>query len=308
MNGIESNPFAGENADEPVDLADAFSRVVKANAAAAQSDLAAEGQPSGMGVAAEESGADEGQEQVAVSQASTPDDSGDEGDGGLGGSADVIEPIDYNAQRKAILDRIQREALSQTRKVFNDEKIQPITIDMLYQRDEQTGRVTFQNPDDQRNPFTSRAEAQSWVDAMNKQINQKFRMDVNKKQQELLQSYAPQLRVLDFKATYDSMDQLTKDIFDDMLEPYGITDSQGNVIGFNVDLASVARQAMKLSKRFGAQQPQATPAEEAPAEEAKKGSKPAMDMKTGASKSDDLQEPKTIGEALKMYDKKKGKK
>ena len=299
MNGIESNPYAGENANEPMDLADAFSRIVKANAAAAQGDVEAPEQNAGEPEPAGEAAAPSEPETASVGEAT--------GEDVLGGSPDVLEPIDYNTHRKAILDRIQREALNDVRKLFSDEGIQLVSIDKLYQRDEQTGRVTFQNPDDPRNPFTSRAEAQQWVESMNKQINAKFRMDVNQRQQELLNEYLPQLKVLDFKPTYDAMDQVTREIFDDLVDQYSVTDRSGRVVGFNVDLSSVAKQAAKIAKRFSNQAQQAQQQEE-PKDQKAQGSKPALDMKSGKSISNDEQEPKTIGEALKMFDKKNGRK
>lgn len=173
------------------------------------------------------------------------------------------------------------------------------SINDIYERDEQTGRVRFRNPDDPNRDFSSRYEAQQFVDAMNKQISTEFRQRVNMKQRELIQQEGPRLRTLEFAPRYNAMDQTTKDIFDDLIEPYAVRDGAGDVIGFNVNLEPVARQAERIAARFKQQAPTAPAA----AQEKEKPTGPALDMKTGASVTGDA-EPKTIGEALKMYDKK----
>ena len=195
------------------------------------------------------------------------------------------------------------------RQEFSKNQITPCTIEELYQRDEQTGRVTFKNPDDPQHDFASRAEAQAWVDAFNKQIETRFRQEINKKQRELVQQSAPQLRLIEFASTFNAMSKAEQDIMDDLIEPYAVKDARGNVVGFNVDLNAMANQARKIAARF----PQA-PAANAPedSQEAQEApSRPAMNMPTGTGQSADEAEPKSIGEALKMYDKsqrEKGKK
>ena len=188
------------------------------------------------------------------------------------------------------------------RQRFAEQQIEMWSIEDLYEKDEHTGRVRFRNPDDPSRDFQSRYEAQQFVDAMNKQITQSFRNEVNKAQREIIQREAPKLRLIEFAPKYDAMDQVTKDIFDDMIEPYAVTDSGGKVVGFNVNLDAVHAQAAKIAQRIKqyAPQPQAQEGEEAKAKPASKS--PALDAKTGVSITGE-QEPKTIGEALKMYDK-----
>ena len=187
------------------------------------------------------------------------------------------------------------------RQDFSKNNITPCTIEELYQRDEQTGRVTFKNPDDPTRAFSSRADAQQWVDAFNKQVEARFRQEVNKKQQELVESNAPQLRLIAFAPKFDAMSKAAQDILDDLIEPYAVRDAAGRTVGYNVNLDVMAAQAEKIAKRFPEQQ--AAQAAENPQEAGKQASRPAMNLPTGNGKNADEEEPKTIGEALKMYDK-----
>lgn len=304
MDGIENKePIPqGDPATEPIDLAQAFKMYNQANRTAAEpavdDEPAAEPVPDGGGIGGGEAGE---AAPAAEADASIGYDGGSGAD--LDGSADVIEPVDYNPAREQILRDVQQEALRSVRQRFSEQQIEMWSIEDLYERDENTGRVRFRNPDDPNRDFQSRYEAQQFVDAMNKQITQSFRAEVNKAQREIIQREAPKLRLIEFAPKYDAMDQVTKDIFDDMIEPYSVRDNGGNIIGFNVNLDAVHAQAAKIAKRF--QQPQQQVVQGAEAA-SKAPTSPAMDIKTGASQSQP-QEPKTIGEALKMYDTNKRK-
>lgn len=302
----------GDPATEPVDLAQAFKMYNAANAAPAEQPVETGGtaEPVAEGDAGEQGsgepeapeGAGENQETVA------PADDGD-GNDGSGGSTDVIEPVDFDARRQEILRGIQGQAIQQVRQDFSKNQITPCTIEELYQRDEQTGRVTFKNPDDPTRDFASRAEAQQWVDAFNKQIEMRFRQEVNKKQQELVEANAPQLRLIAFAPKFEAMDKAAQDILDDLIEPYAVKDNNGNVVGYNVNLDAMAAQAVKIAKRFPSQPAANEP--EGSQEPEQQASRPAMNLPTGNGKNPEEAEPKSIGEALKMYDKQqreKGKK
>lgn len=198
---------------------------------------------------------------------------------------------------------MQNQALVQTRQMFQEKGISPWTIEDLYVKDENTGEVTFRNPDNPDRPFQDRYAAQQFIDAMNKQITQTFRTEVNKAQQEILKGTAPTLRLLDFGPKYDAMDANTKKVFDTMAEPYAIKDKSGQIIGFNVDLDKLAGQAKQIAKMIPDQQPQ-----QQQQQQAASAKTPPMDMKSGAGKADDEVEPKSLGEALKLYDKKQREK
>ena len=305
-NEIENVVQNSDPATEPIDLAQAFKMYNQANRAAAQEPVADE--PAAEPAPEGEAGGGIGEHYPADGQGETGVAAGDDmgGGAGLDGSADVIEPVDYNPARETILRDIQQEALRNVRQKFSEQQIEMWSIEDLYERDENTGRVRFRNPDDPNRDFQSRYEAQQFVDAMNKQITQSFRTEVNKAQRELIQREAPKLRLIEFAPKYDAMDQVTKDIFDDMIEPYAVKDNGGNIIGFNVNLDSVHAQAAKIAKRVQQYAPQQQAQEEAGGKEKAAAKSPALDVKTGASLTGE-QEPKTIGEALKMYDSNKRK-
>lgn len=314
MSEQDKNPVQiGDPATEPIDLAQAFKMYNEANRTPAEQPVET-GEPAepvaeggageqGSGEPEAPEGAGESMETVA------PADDG-AGDDGSGGSADVVEPVDFNARRQELLQDIQRQAIAEVRQEFANNQINPCTIEELYQRDEQTGRVTFKNPDDPQHDFASRAEAQAWVDAFNKQIEMRFRQEINAKQRELVQQRAPQLRLIEFASTFNSMSKAEQDIMDDLIEPYAVKDSGGNVVGFNVDLNAVANQARKIAAKFAQEAPAANAPEDSQEPQEAPG-RPAMNMPTGTGQSSDRAEPKSIGEALKMYDKsqrEKGKK
>lgn len=301
---------AGDPATEPIDLAQAFKMLNEANRAPAGEELE-EAQPD-VGADAVQEGQQGGGEPA---QGDGSPAVGDEPGGGGeadGGFADVIEPVDYDPARQRILKEVQQRAIQEVRRSFANDNIEMWSIEDLYERDEQTGRVRFRNPDDPNRDFSTRYEAQQFVDAMNKQVTAKFRQEVNAMQRTILQQEAPKLRLLDFAPKYAAMDATTREVFEELVEPYAVRDRSGEVIGFNVNLDALHRQASRIAGRF-AMQPQVAAEPQQQQQQAKAApTSPAMDMKTGASQTDGNGEPKNLGEALKMYDaqqrsKRKGK-
>ena len=299
----QNNPAIsfGDAATEPIDLSQAFKMLKNNDASQPENPVADPEEPAGeqqAGIEVDDTGA---------GAAVNPDvGAGYDTDGdSLGGSTTSVEPVDYDDVRKQALTEIQRQAIASVRKEFADQGIDNYSINELYQRDENTGQVIFINPDNERQPFTSRAEAQQWVDAFNKQVNDEFRSRINAKQRELIQQNAPKLRLIDFIPRYETMDDTSKEIFDDIIEPYEIRDGRGQVIGYNCDLNHAANQANKIAKRFNAGTQANNPAD---TQAAKGSSQPATDLPSGANTSGKAEEPKTIGEALKLYDKSKNKK
>lgn len=297
----------GDPATEPVDLAQAF-KMLNKNDREAAAEPVGQAEPPEPNVSGDEPGGNESSgEPGFTAPEQQPAATGYDSAPTAGGSSDGIQAIDFDSRRQDILRGIQQQALSDVRREFKNNGIEYCTIESLYQRDENSGRVTFKNPDDPRNPFNSRAEAQAWVEAFNKQIDTRFRQEVNKKQQELVGGSAPTLRLISFAPKYQAMSQTEKEIMDDLIEGYGVRNRQGQIIGYNVDLDAVAAQAKRIAKRM---KPAEAPAQQAQPQPATSG--PAMDMPTGSGTSNDMKEPKTIGEALKMFDaqqrNKKGKK
>lgn len=309
-----SNPnlaWMSDPATEPIDLSQAFKIYNQANRAAAQGAVEP-AEPSDDGDTEGNEPDVEAEQQVPTGEdePAAPNVSNVGDNLGIGGSANVVEPIDFDARKQEILRQIQSDALRAVRADFSKNNIAECSIEDLYSRDESTGRVRFKNPDDPGRDFASRAEAQQWVDAFNKQIDARFRQEVNKKQRELLGDYAPTLRLIEFAPKYEGLDKVTKDVFDDLIDPYAVRNRSGNIIGYNIDLNAMLSQAKKIAKRF-AMQPEPAKPEGEPPVQPKVNGRPAFNMPTGSGKSADDKEPETIGEALKLYDKRqreKGKK
>ena len=311
----ENTPEQTPSAPEPVDIAQAFKMVNEANRAAAEEPVAPgeAGQPDDEGEqpAGEGTEAPASEEGAAESVSDTTEDIGDNTDGNVGGSSAVIEPVDYSPRKQEILKNIQARAIEEVRKEMKEQGIELWTMNDIYERDENTGRATFRNPDDPNNPCKSRAEAQNFINAINSDIENHFRNEVNKKQQQLVQQSLPTLQMVDFANTYQAMSQIEKDVFDDLISPYALKDNRGNIVGFNVNLEAAANTARQIAKRFNMSQQAAPAQQDNKQQERKPPEQPALDIKTGNGVSPDEEEPKTIGEALKRFDeqnrKKKGK-
>ena len=182
---------------------------------------------------------------------------------------------------------------------FRENNIKMMDVGDLYERRED-GTVVFNNPDDPHRPFDTRADAQDWIDSMNKQIQNAFQQEVYKEQQDLYNKSIPMINLIQFAPIYDAMDKVTQDVFDDLIDPYAITNGAGEVIGFDCDLAGMARQAIQMVQRYGigkaaepVTQQQAQPQQ----------TTPAMDLKSGSGTSVDDKEPTNIAEAMALLNK-----
>lgn len=303
----QAAPAFADAATTPIDLASAFKALNKANREAAQEPVEMAGGNEDVsddtGVQAE-AGDDEG------GMPAQPSDDGGDGEP-ADGSSDFVEAIDFNAFKQDLLRNVQRNAAAQVRKEFDDQNIGYYSAAELTVRDEQTGQVRFRNPDvqDERSPdyyFKSRADMMSFIQAWNQGVDFEYRKAVNEKQQQLLMYEAPKARLVDFMPKWQAMDDVTKQVFDSLLEGHEVRDASGKEIGFNVNLDAVAAQAAKIARSFGGgvQVAQDQAGQDAGQAAAPAAGGPAMDMRTGNGKAPDEKEPKTIGEALAMLDKK----
>lgn len=219
-----------------------------------------------------------------------------------GGSADVYTNDQVNALSRKVIQDAQQRAASEVNKLFKENKIEKFSINKLYQRNEQTGQVTFINPDDPNRPFQSRAEADAWITAMNNQIDGQWKLMVQQQMQQELQNEKPYLDFIAFIPTFEAMDNATKDIFDELVSPYAITNSNGEVRGFKCDLATAARQAKAIAAHF-TKVNEVTPPAAATATQTATG--PAVDAKTSGSESSNVSnQPKSLEEAMKLLNKK----
>ena len=286
---VQPEAVAGQEApaSEPVDIAQAFQMLREADKAPAEPAVPEEGAGSG-----------EGFEPVAgaAPEPAVPDQLGMQGEsaGNAGGSPAPEPGIDIDSIGKGIIDRIRDEARKEIAKEFSDNNVRIMSIKDLHEVRED-GTVVFNNPDDPRHPFTSRAEAQRWIESINTQIQEEYQSRILKRAGEKWNEAQPQIQMLRFAPYYRQMDQVSREIFDQMIEPYAIVDKSGKTVGFNCNLASVATNAMKIAKRFEQRKPEPAKADP-PVSEVKT---PAMDMKTGSGSSTDDGEPKTLEEAMR---------
>lgn len=303
-------PAQPDAATTPIDLASAFKMLNQANREAAQEPVDAG--DDGSGDASEPV---DGTEQLdgteEIEDESSVAVTGEQGNGdAVGGSADSIEAIDFNSYKQDLLRSVQQDAIDSVRREFNEQNIGYYTVGELTIRDEQTGRVMFRNPDvqDERDPnyyFNSRTEMLEFIDAWNKGVDFEFRNAVNERQQELMVQAAPKARLAEFIPRWQKMSKDVREVFDELLEGHEIRDSSGREIGFNVDLNAVANQAEKIASHFASTVKQVNTEDDGGV--AVEQDSPALDMPNGNGKSEDDIEPKSIGEALKLIDKKNRK-
>ena len=270
---------------EPKDLSEAF-KVLRANEQAAAAPSVEPGQPDPEPIQ---------EEQPQESYQDIQYDGGAD----AGGSAAELQSSDYGAYAQGLIT----ESLSQARQLvtqeFRNNKVEKWNTGKLYQKDENTGEVSFFNPESPSQPFKTRAEAQAWCESINADIDSEYRRMVNEKQRELMDGLAPALRLLEFAPKFDQMSQLEQDIFDDIVEGYEVYNAAGDVIGYNIDLNAAAARAKNFASKYGAQQQQAVPQQ--------KSSGPAVDMKSSSSSAqgkEDLKEPTNLEEAMRMLKKK----
>ena len=301
---VQDTPSTGEVASfsEPETLEDALQMFNKHKQDAAQESVPVEepvgkhAKPAGDGPAPEPV-EPVGAPSAEDNPADAPQDTGGEGDSLSGGLSASDEGVDWTASEKQLAVDLQSEAKKIVLGEFKDKGKKIATIDMLTERT-QDGDIVFHNPDTANGAglFASRAEAQAWVNTWNSQLQNDFNRRVMEVYGGLMQSAGPQRQVMRFAKTYEAMSDTVKQIFDDLIEEYAVTDSNGDVVGFNVDLNAMAVKAQKMASKYtlaGATQSAPVEKKEVPAEE------PAMDLKSGSSESG-VKDPKTLEEAMMM--------
>lgn len=281
---------------EPQDLSQAFEtlREIKQMPAETPVEPAAEPEP-----AAGQQPEPEQQQQQYIPQQQEPapvyDGAGAEPDG----YADSSQSVDYSAFARGMVEEITKAAAQQATDYFKEQGIEKFNVNMLYQRDEHTGEVTFQNPDNPNRPFNSRQEAQAWCDAINNDIDNEWRRTATEKRNEILGQAMPAMRLLQFAPTFNAMSPAEQDVFDTLIEPYAVQNDYGQTIGYNCDLDAFATQARKIAGKYGAQMQQMQQQQQPPAQP----TGPAVDMKSSSSNAQPTQEitdPKDLSEAMKM--------
>ena len=282
---------AGAEGDaDPQSLADAFSRIHQMDSGDAE-DTVGDGSEvddgdlgDGDGEAEEHDEADEAAE-----------DGGHDADRG---PSDGVDTARYQASQQAIIQQLNQQAVREAREMFRKEGIREFTMDDVYQRT-QDGRVVYRNPDDPNRPFSSRMEAQQWIDSFNKQVQDALVKQATEIRDKNAKAAMPALRLLQFAPVYDVMDPSIREVFDDLIEDYEIRNRAGKVIGYSCDLEKMAMKASRLATKYNhhSQSKGKSGTVKKPGPQ----KSPAMDTKArGSAASASVEgEPKTMEEAMK---------
>lgn len=275
-------PEAGE---EPDDLASAFAALQRSRQDDADSDMDDGGD-----------GSDDDDEEEEDDDEALDDD-GQDADGGPG---DGYAGADYQALQDQLTAEVNQAAMRQAVAEYQRDGIRPITMNDLYQRDQSTGRVTYMNPDDPTRPFSSRMEAQQWIDSFNSQLRQEIQARARAVSRELSKQMAPARRLLAFAPTFDAMDARTREVFDDLIEGYEVRNQQGEVVGYSCDLNKAAERARRMAAKYGRSGGGASRA----GASQPKARTPAEDLRSHGSASarhkDPNREPKDLNEAFEI--------
>ena len=225
----EDDDEEGEGEDNgPEDLAAAFRRVQGMDKENPEDSVDDRGEDS------EEDSDDQDGEEDSEDEDGDVDD--DRGSSALSGE------IDYAAVKRGLIENLNKSAIAKAAKEFRDANIREFQMNDLYERTSD-GRVIYHNPDDPNRPFSSRMEAQSWIDSFNGQVRNELKRRALEIRNEDADSILPSLRLMDFAPSYDAMDDAVREMFDDLIEGYEVLDSNGNVVGYNCDLDKMASKA-----------------------------------------------------------------
>lgn len=120
------------------------------------------------------------------------------------GSSALPGEVDYAAVKRGLIENLNKSAIAKAAKEFRDAKIREFQMNDLYERTSD-GRVIYHNPDDPNRPFSSRMEAQSWIDSFNGQVRNELKRRALEIRNEDAGSILPSLRLMDFAPSYDAI-------------------------------------------------------------------------------------------------------
>lgn len=287
------DPDAGEGGDvdgdeggeEPEDLASAFAALQRSRQEDAAGDL---GDGEDLGDDDADDDDNEGDEAL--------EDDGQDSDGGPG---DAYAGADLQAVEQQLTQQVSQLAIRQAAAEFQKEGIRPITMNDLYRRDESTGRVVYQNPDDPSRPFSNRMEAQQWIDSFNSQLRQEIQTKARSINRELQRQVAPTRNLLQFVPRYQGMSQDAQEILDDLIEGSEVRNARGEVVGYTCDLDSMADRAERMAAKYS----RGKGGKSNKSDEQRQQRRPATDMRSHGSSSEPRKldrEPRDINEAFQI--------
>ena len=287
----DSDGEAADDGDveEPQDLAAAFAAVQRAGKDEPSGDLGDAGD--GGDPEDDDSDVDDDEEYEAL------EDDRQDSDGGPG---DAYSGASYKAVEEQLSREAAQVAMRQAVSEMRKQGIRPFTMNDLYERDERAGRVIYHNPDDKSRPFASRMEAQQWIDSFNSQLMEETKRRGKEIYRELNKAIGPSRRLLAFAPKYDSMSADVREVFDDLIEGYEITNAGGEVVGYSCDLDKAMARAERMAAKYASKsrQPKAQRARKQAAEQ------PATDMRSHGTKLSEgrgtPEEPKTLEDAFRI--------
>lgn len=270
-----------EESDGPEDLAAAFKRVQGMDKEDPEDPMDDRGED------AEGGGDDpEGEED--------PDPEDGDADGDRGSSA-LPGEVDYVAVKRGIIENLNKSSIAKAVQEFKEAGIREFQMKDVYERTSD-GRVVYHNPDDPNRPFSSRMEAQSWIDSFNGQVRAELKRRAMEIRNEDAKTVMPSLKLMDFAPSYDAMDDSVREMFDDLIEGHEVLDSNGRVVGYNCDLDKMAAKAERMASRFSQPKPAERKAKAAEGD----ARQPSVDMRSHGSGGNGKmkREPQTLEEAM----------
>lgn len=282
----EADDVDGDEGDEePEDLASAFAALQRSRQEDADGDLDGSGD-----------GGDQGDDDAADDDDEDYEALEDDRQDSAGGSGDAYEGVDLQAIEQQLTQQVSQLAIRQAAAEFQQEGIRPITMNDLYRRDESTGRVMYQNPDDPSRPFSSRMEAQQWIDSFNSQLRQEIQAKARSLGRELQKQVAPTRNLLRFIPRYQSMGRDAQEILDDLIEGSEVRNARDEVVGYTCDLDAMANRAERMAAKYSR-------GSRGKGESHRQQRRPATDMRSHGSSSEPRKldkEPRDINEAWQI--------
>ena len=272
-----------EGDEEPEDLASAFAALQRSRQEDADGDLG-------------DGGSDLGDNEGELVDEDEDETLGDEGQDSDGGPGDAYAGADLQAVEQQLTQQVSQLAVRQAAAEFQKEGIRPITMNDLYRRDESTGRVVYQNPDDPTRPFSNRMEAQQWIDSFNSQLRQEIQTKARSINRELQKQVAPTRNLIRFVPRYEGMSQEAQEILDDLIEGSEVRNARGEVVGYTCDLDSMASRAERMAAKYSR-------GKRSKGEAKQQQRRPATDMRSHGSSSEPKKldrEPRDINEAFQI--------
>ena len=199
---------------------------------------------------------------------------------------------------------IRQQVIQQKRKEWEDKGYHKFTVRDLARKDERTGRIFYINPNDSKEDWErpgyqgfTMEQAKTWVDITNEELNDQWKKECRELEQQYIQTAMPRFNLYAYKPVYDSLNETEQEFVGIMTEPYAITDSNGNVLGFNCDLNAITKMAKQMAAKYssGEQAASQTPA-------VNNVRQPVTDIRSsaGGSKTGPAKEINNVADAMRV--------